>query len=58
MPWTEDEVVAIAESADRMARRVRHRFVLDERKLEWLGFSSEQIDRIFERANQQQDGTS
>ncbi len=46
---TEDDVVHIAITADRLARYIEHHFVPDENILEALGFSSEQIDNIYRR---------
>jgi hypothetical protein len=44
---TEDEVINIAKAAGELARRIGGAFVLDEEKLERLGLTTEQIDRIF-----------
>lgn len=51
MAFTEDEIVNVAIAADRMARHISQRFVLDEKKLEWAGFNQAQIDRIFARVD-------
>jgi hypothetical protein len=44
---TVSEAIYCIVELQRMAARVEHDFVADERKLEGLGFSSTDIDAIF-----------
>lgn len=42
-----DELVEIAVECRELARSIRHRFELNEYKLEAMGYSEEEIDLIF-----------
>jgi hypothetical protein len=48
-PMTVDEVTYLAVSARAMASRIGHDFVLNDRKLEMLGLTKNEIDQVHAR---------